>query len=389
MLWIAIKRGFPMKMAITADLHLNNTTYGVMDKDMGLPIRTVDAVLAFRYFVDWCLENKVDRAVLAGDIFETHAPINIVRALFNEQIQKLLSARIQVVAMVGNHDTCENHHALLPLKGWHKLMKVVDKAVIERAEGYSCVYVPHTSEIHGGETSFPKLVREMSVESKGLNKPVIFFGHFSVNGGVSNDYKVNSTRTDVSVADILSTGADIGFLGHFHKFQRMEGDVPVYYVGSMERHNMSDTSSDRGFLVYDTATMEMDRIPYPNIRPMKKLYSSSYDEVYAEISGEESWKDFIVQIDFCGEKNEYSEIKNRFADIRREFRNRGGVHIYIKDVTYVEDEDGNSRIETVDQVDVKTMVVETISEDYAVDHQERDILLAKFEDLWQEASQAK
>lgn len=375
-----------MRMAITADLHLNNSTYGVEDKETGLPIRTIDSIRAFKFFVDSCISLNVDRAVIIGDVFDDQAPINTVRQMFNEQIQKLANAKIQSVIVVGNHDACNNHNALMPLKGWNRLVKIVDKEIIENSDSYSCIYVPHTVDVHLGKKTFPQVVREVVKDSSALKKPRIFFGHFSVNGGVSNDYKVNSTKTDVSIGDILSTGADIGFLGHFHKFQRLDGDTPIYYVGSIERHDMSDTSNDRGFTLFDTETMETDRVQYNDLRPMKKIYTSSYSEAMKEISDETSWANYIVKVDFAGDKIEYAEIKSRFSDIRREFKSRGGLHIYMADVKYVDDKnEASDKVETVDQVDIKSMIRKNIESDY-VEGEERNILISMSDKLWNEVA---
>jgi DNA repair exonuclease SbcCD nuclease subunit len=375
-----------MIMAITADLHLNNSVYGVMDKDTGLPIRTVDSLKALSFFVDSCIEKKIDRAVIAGDVYDTHAPVNTVQRLFNRQVQKLVAAKIQVVIMVGNHDTCDNHHALMPSEGWNKLVKVVDKEIVEITPTYSCIYVPHTIDVQRGVKTFPQIVNSVVQDRTALTGPVVFFGHFAVNGSVSNDYHVHSSRTDAALSDILATGAQVAFLGHFHKFQRLECDIPAYYVGSLERHNMTDTSTERGFTIFNTETMEIDRVLYTGYRPMKKIYSSSYDEAMKEITDGTDWTGYIARIDFAGEKTEYAEIKRRAGDLRREFKARGGLHIYMQDVKYGDDEKTNQsgKVETIDQLDIRSMINKNIEADFP-EGEERSIYLTMADSLWKEA----
>ena len=61
-----------MRTAVTGDLHLNNNTYNIKDRDSRLPIKTVDSFKAFDFFIDECIARKVDRIVLAGDIWNNH-----------------------------------------------------------------------------------------------------------------------------------------------------------------------------------------------------------------------------------------------------------------------------------------------------------------------------
>jgi len=369
-----------MRIAITADLHLNNSVYGVYDKDMRLPLRTVDALRALEFFVDKSISLKVDRIVVAGDVFDNHTPSNHVRRMFHRQIQKLVASNIQVVILTGNHDCCESHHALLPSVGWSNLIKIVDTPVVESRPDYSCIYVPHTADVQSGKTTFPAVTRGVVKDASKLSHPRILFGHFSVKGAMMNDYKSSDGRSDVSIGDIMSTGADIAFLGHYHKFQRLEADIPVYYVGSLERHNMTDISEDRSIMVYDTVSKEVERIPYTTFRPMKKINVASYAEAMADITSEESWNGYIVKLDFSGGRMEYAEIKSRSSDITREFKARGGAHIHMADVKYAEDHDSDTQVETVDQLDIFSMVDKTVAEDIA-DPAERAEYIVMFDNL--------
>ena len=274
-----------MRMAITGDLHLNNNTYNIKDKETNLPIKTVDAFRALDFFVDECISRKVDRAVLVGDIYDNHFPGNGIREMFNRRVQKLSKSGIQVVVMIGNHDISGEHHAVKPIEGWRSNVRVVDKEVIEETEDYVAIYVPHTSEIESGKKTFPQIVAEMRPKVNG-DIPVIFFGHMSLNGAMRNDSCAHSSKVDLSAGDIEATGATHGFLGHFHKHQKVGEGIPIYYVGSLERHRLDEINGDRGFYIFDTETSEMDRVEYKGQRPMKKIYVESFDEALADITHE-------------------------------------------------------------------------------------------------------
>src|SRR3989304_334393 len=101
-----------MKIAITADLHLNKSVYkGVMDKDCPLiPFRNVDFMKAFSYVCDKTIENKPDLMVIAGDVYDNHSPSNEIRGFFSGQLHRVSNNNIPIIILVGNHDICRKHH---------------------------------------------------------------------------------------------------------------------------------------------------------------------------------------------------------------------------------------------------------------------------------------
>ena len=78
-----------MKMAITADLHANDSCYGIRDKDSGLLVKTADALKALDFFIEKGLEAQADRFVVVGDIYDDHCPDSLVRRLVGERLQRL------------------------------------------------------------------------------------------------------------------------------------------------------------------------------------------------------------------------------------------------------------------------------------------------------------
>lgn len=366
-----------MKIAITADLHLNNSTYGIKDRETGLPIKAVDSFRALDFFISESISRKVNRIVIVGDIYDNHHPGNKIMEMFNDRIQNASAAGLQIVVMPGNHDMSGDNHAISPVKGWLPNIKVVEKPMVENGNGYKAIYVPHTPDIESGVRSFPQLVASQRVERNG-GEPVIFFGHFSVNGAMRNDSSEHSSKMDVSAGDIEATGATIAFLGHFHKHQKIGDGIPVYYVGSLERHRIDEINGDRGFYIFDTDTQEMERVPYSGQRPMKKIYVESFEEALADIEHEESWKDHIVRIEFEGDWKAYARIKSNFKELRKEFESRGGMVLKLADMEYVEeDADGDkSDAMSVDDLDLMNMIEKRVKNDFPDDSDEQNAVMA-------------
>ena len=378
-----------MRTAVTGDLHLNNNTYNIKDRDSRLPIKTVDSFKAFDFFIDECIARKVDRIVLAGDIWNNHYPNGTMQEMFNKRVQRAAKAGIQVVAMVGNHDISGDTHALKPVRGWLKSIKIVDKPIVEHGEGYVAIYVPHTAEVEAGLKSFPQMVAALRPEVPD-GVPCVFFGHFSVNGAMRNDSSEHSSKLDVSAGDIEATGATHAFLGHFHKHQKVGEGIPIYYVGSLERHRLDEINGERGFYIFDTETQESERVEYTGQRPMKKIYVESFDEAYADITHEDSWDEHIVRIEFEGEEKEYIRIKSNFKELRQEFEKRGGIVLKLADVKYAkQDSEKAETAMSVDDLDLMDMIAKRVGNDFDGDEEERTAIMALANSVHKEALAAK
>jgi len=375
-----------MRIAITADLHLNNSTYNIRDKESGLPIKTVDSFRALDFFIDECVSRKVDRIVFAGDIYDNHNPSSSIMEMFNERVQRASREGIQIVIMAGNHDMNGDHHAIRPVRGWISTIKVVDKPIVEHSkEGFTAIYVPHTSGIESGTVSFPQMVASMRPELK-EGEPCIFFGHFSVNGAMRNDSSEHSKKTDVSAGDIEATGATHAFLGHFHKHQKIGSGIPIYYVGSLERHRMDEIDGDRGFYIFDTKTLKADRVEYAGQRPMKKIYAESFDEAFGDITHEDSWEGHIVRIEFEGDEREYVRIKSNFKELRAEFERRGGAVLKLADVKYSKkDEESEETKVSMEDLDLMNMISDRVEKDFAADESERKAIMSLANSIYKEA----
>jgi len=336
-----------MKIAVTADSHLNNNTYQIIDPDTGLYIKSLDAIEAFEWFADESIERKVDRVVVIGDIFHNSDPTEAIRRRVSPVLQKLAANNIQVVILTGNHDFCSKYHALESIKGWNKLVKIVDEPFVETGVA---TYVPHTIEIECSRTDFRTMIQSLP---KAAGDNHIFFGHFGVRGAMRDNLSREEGGGAVSTVDIEETGATVAFLGHFHKYQRVKSNIPVFYTGSIENHRMEDMDGKRGFFIYDTATGDYERVDYTKARPMHSIEVSSVDESVALFESGE-WQSSIVRLVVVGEHENIIEVRNRVLDIKRAFSAVGGVHLYCKDGTGAKDNADGSKIEieSIDQIDI-------------------------------------
>ena len=97
-------RETPVRLLHFADLHLGIENYGRIDPATGLHTRFADFVRSFRFVVDLALEERVDAALLAGDVYKTPSPNPTWQREFATQLHRLHEASIPIVLVVGNHD---------------------------------------------------------------------------------------------------------------------------------------------------------------------------------------------------------------------------------------------------------------------------------------------
>jgi len=368
-------------MAITADLHLNNNTYQVIDPDSGLYLKTVDSLNAFEWFARQAVEKKVDRVVIVGDIYQHPDPTEAVRRRVSPVLQMLASQKIQVVILTGNHDFCSKYHALESFRGWNKLVKILDEPFVENG---IAAYVPHSFDIECSRTDFRQLIESLP---KATWQQHIFFGHFSVRGAMRDNLSREEGTSSVSTPDIEACGATVAFLGHFHKYQRVKSNIPVFYCGSIENHRMEDMDGKRGFFIYDMETKEYERVDYDRCRPMHSLEVQTTDEAIA-LFETGRWSDAIVRIGVTGEHANFISVRNKFPDIKQAFSAAGGAHIYCTDKTGVRNKSGGAKveIESIEQIDVMGTLKGEIDIRLPDDEAERNTAKSLLEEIYREES---
>jgi len=312
-----------MRTAVCADLHLNNSNFGRMDKN-GLSFRTKDFIAGFEFFVDYCLSTKPDRAIILGDVYDNSNPQNPVRRFLNRMLKCLSRAGIKVEILVGNHDACFFSHALQPVEeADFKNVRVHYEASLVIDEDCAMMFLPHTQEVERRETSHKFLCREFGAknsaaiaQAKSDGLSVMALGHFGICGVEMNDGIFNHNKEDVSINDLAALNADIILLGHYHMDQELviPGTIRSMYVGSLERSTFNDKSIEKSFVVIDTEkgkSPSLNRIAYPNARPMLTISGTS-EQIQTQVDALKSSmgsgaSEPIVKIKFVGTQSDYVE----------------------------------------------------------------------------------
>ena len=427
-----------MKIACIADLHLNKATYkNVMDRDefTSLPFRCGDFMRAFRWSVNECIKLKVDLLVIGGDTYDTYSPNNEVRGFFSLQLQRLISEKIPVIILVGNHDICMKHSALSDIEelGLKNIKVFSEPGIINLENGgkkFRLLLFPHTINMERKLTTIRKEYDKfVSTLPKDPSDTTLFFGHFPVYGCVMNHYNLgedsdvldssilmvsetkktveetdqtttlilkgeykNVNKEDLNASDLVKSGAQYIFMGDFHEHQAIVKTQKCkgWYCGSLEKNSLNEKEHTKGFMVYDSSkapTEDMgccEFIPNPYVRPMMDLPGNIVEmREKLEKFSEDKYQDVIVRLNFKGTKEEMTDFTVNLESFKKEISSRfNAIHIY-HNIDSIENNAGDviSKIEKqiqskghMDAVDVLEVVKEMVCERVTDDNEKEKIV---------------
>jgi DNA repair exonuclease SbcCD nuclease subunit len=416
-----------MKIANVADLHLNKGVYkGVSDRDNpSIPFRYGDFMRAFEFVCDTAIAEKVDLVSINGDVYDHVEPTNLVRGFFSSQLRKLNEAKIPVMILIGNHDVCRKHHAL---KDIHELnlknIKVIEKPKIINYKGQAQLLLfPYSLDIECKNVTikdeFYKFIEEAH-EKRIDGVPILFFGHFGVQGAAMNQYGEEETDTtttpvlkdfvnrnphDISLEDLDQIGADYVFLGDYHRFDVLATkNCVAMYTGSIEKNNFNEAKQPKGFVIYDDSLPKDEKmgqtrfIEYPNCRPMAEI-KGTFEDIQRKFNelDHSQYQDGIFKLSFVGTSSELINFSTGLDGLKKEISDKtNAIHIFhrqtIKDaemeelVSEIEQEiEEKGHIDVADVIDVvKEMIEERVENE-----EERQATTDLAVDIWKTAMEGE
>lgn len=388
-----------MKIAILSDAHLNKSIYKSIlnEENTSLPFRTVDFMNAFEWDIDKIIEMKPDLFVLVGDTFDTFEPSSLVSGFFNKQISKLRQAKIPVIILIGNHDICRRHHALIPLKELRLTgVKIIQSPETIKWGGQDdlkmLMFFPFSMEVEKQDIAikdqFIKFIEDNKEEikkTKAEGKEIFFFGHFGVRGAVLNQYSetiylenkigendfdvdevsviekkksyVNNNKNDISLEDLESIGASYIFLGDYHKHQILKTKKCIsMYTGSVEKTDLSEKDQKKGFIFYDSDKLSEPPygkcrfIEYPHCRPMIE-FKGNITQIQKAIDNtddeEKGGNQPIVRLVFVGNKSELDDFASGLETLKARIKEKLKP-IYVYHIQKVTDEEEQSKATAIE-----------------------------------------
>lgn len=244
-----------MKLIHTADIHIGMENYGRLDPETGLSSRLQDFLRAFDRMVDYATTNKADFFIFSGDAFKTREPTPTHLREFAKRIRRLAKAGVEVVLLVGNHDTGNAAGKANTLDIYSALemehVHVIREPELIKVAGLQIVGVPWVSraEFAGIHDRLKELFK--AVDTK---EPAIVMAHASVSGAMYGSERQVMMGGDFVLEKGALDNPKIAYvaLGHIHQRQVISGTkIPMVYSGSLERVNFGEAKEDKGFEVVE------------------------------------------------------------------------------------------------------------------------------------------
>jgi DNA repair exonuclease SbcCD nuclease subunit len=222
------------------------------------------------FSISKALELKVSHIELLGDLFDTHLVMRMdVINFWQSFVHKADSLKLQVVAIVGNHDMVGDKQretqmsALDSLKYISKYFKVIDKPDIFNGTAY----MPYRSD----EKEFTEQALYLLPQSNGTLVCHQTFDGSKFDNGMYAPHGFN--------VDVLSGFKQV-ISGHIHSTQRFSN---ILYIGTARWESLSDANLNKGIWLFEEGEDPV-MIPTDKICQPIKLYEISEGSNIPEIA---------------------------------------------------------------------------------------------------------
>lgn len=281
-----------VKILHLSDIHMGSGfSHGRINPETGLNTRLEDFVGTLGRCIDRALEEPVDLVLFGGDAFPDATPPPYIQQAFAKQFHRLVAANIPTVLLVGNHDQHSQGVGGASLCIYRTLgvpnVIVGDRLAthrIETANGAIQVMTlpwltrstlltrPETDGLSMAEVAQLLLDRlrvalEGEIRQLDPDLPTVLLAHLmtdTANYGAERFLAVGKGFT-IPLSFLTRECFDYVALGHVHKHQVLCEDPLVVYPGSIERVDFSEEKEEKGFVLVDVTSgeVEMEFCPLP------------------------------------------------------------------------------------------------------------------------------
>ena len=282
-----------MKIVHCSDLHLGKRFSG--NKDY-VKKRYMDFFNAFATFIDKVEEIKPDVCLIAGDIFDKKE-INPDILSKTEYLFKRLKDNVKkdIIAIEGNHDNSRileeswleylQEQNILKVFYYNKDFEEKNYLKIDDINFYPVGYPGFMID-----EALTKLSEKLNPQEKNI---------VVVHTGISGSTNTLPGLVSTSILDLFKDKAIYIAGGHIHSFTTYPKEKPYFFVsGSLEFSNVQNEKSDKkGFILFDTDTLNYEFIELEHRKRIKKDFS------YSNFSNlENEFENFVKELNLTGEE---------------------------------------------------------------------------------------
>ena len=350
-----------MKIVHCSDLHLGKRFSG--NKDY-VKKRYMDFFNAFATFIDKVEEIKPDVCLIAGDIFDKKE-INPDILSKTEYLFKKLKDNVKkdIIAIEGNHDNSRileeswleylQEQNILKVFYYNKDFEEKNYLKIDDINFYPVGYPGFMID-----EALTKLSEKLNPQEKNI---VI------VHTGISGDTNTLPGLVSTSILDLFKDKAIYIAGGHIHSFTTYPKEKPYFFVsGSLEFSNVQNEKSDKkGFILFDTDTLNYEFIELEHRKRIKKDFS------YSNFSNlENEFENFVKELNLTGEEilvisvslNNNDYINTESLENIAEKNGALKTHILIKNILNIGTSEENNSDLSIDELEKNLINTWNISE---------------------------
>ena len=267
-----------MKFLHIADLHLGKTLNDVSFLE--------DQVYALNQIASIASEERVDAVLTAGDVYQKASPPSEAMAVFDQFITQLVSQRIKVFIISGNHDSSQR------ISYFSSLIRESGVHVSERFEGrlqqieLQDEYGPLTvhllpflkpsqvrrwlpgRKITTYQEAVEAVLQESPLDPKARN---VLVCHQFITGSETSDSEEKAVGGLDNIDASVFRDFDYVALGHIHKPQRMTRDT-LRYAGSPLKYSFSEVSHRKSVTIvtlFEKGEISLKTVPVVPLHDMR------------------------------------------------------------------------------------------------------------------------
>ena len=350
-----------MKIVHCSDLHLGKRFSG--NKDY-VKKRYMDFFNAFATFIDKVEEIKPDVCLIAGDIFDKKE-INPDILSKTEYLFKRLKDNIKkdIIAIEGNHDNSRIlEESWLEYLQEQNILKVFYYNKDFEEKNYLKI-----DDINFYPVGYPgfmidEVLTKLSEKLNPQEKNIVI-----VHTGISGSTNTLPGLVSTSILDLFKDKAIYIAGGHIHSFTTYPKEKPYFFVsGSLEFSNVQNEKSDKkGFILFDTDTLNYEFIELEHRKRIKKDFS------YSNFSNlEDEFENFVKELNLTGEEilvisvslNNNDYINTESLENIAEKNGALKTHILIKNILNIGTSEENNSDLSIDELEKNLINTWNISE---------------------------
>lgn len=293
-----------MKLVFIGDLQTHAwTAYGSVTPE-GLNERLLDTIRELERILHACILEGVKHVFILGDVFQERGKLDIVvlNSLYRT-INRFRESSIDVYLLLGNHDRYPvgDYHSL---EVFRPICKVIDQPATLKVGEISIYAIPYIPD--------QEKLRQLVADTP--TKTDILIGHFAV-----KELKLPHGKIwgeGVSLAALPDRA--FTFLGHYHRFTKLQGKKRAYYIGSLLQIDWGDFNIRKYYVVYDHETKSIQKRESfgPRFLHIRHRGDSVDRNIRALVKGNFVFVELISEISDVGRiKKQYEDLGARYVEI--------------------------------------------------------------------------